>query len=358
MGSSKASIRTRGAAVLVVLIASGAIAESIPALGIQGRASPSPPTCSYLRGGPSGPRGNVLLIEGSGILSREGSKLKVSDLGRKHSSVSCSGGEPTTTNVDRVRVVVGDANGGQFVLDERKGLLAPGASHEQGSSEIEIAVDFARPSRALLKIWGARRGNAVTAATLKSGAIGVNLDRTADRGSRDLDLITQRTKLLKFLGGPGTDHVSGARLRSFAKNPKGAGYNPFDDRLHVEGKGGDDVLIGSPGRDFLLAGLGADFFRGGPGTDLVIGGREGDDLQLSRGSTTVYGGPGRDQIGALFGRRTAGGRDRLFGGTGNDNINSANEESDMVDCGVGDDFVAADPSELLLRCERREFPHR
>ena len=94
-------------------------------------------------------------------------------------------------------------------------------------------------------------------------------------------------------------------------------------RLIVNGGDGNDVVIGSFGRDKILGGNGNDIVSAGRGNDTVFGGN-GDDI--------VYGGSGRDYI---FGGR---GNDSLFGGSGNDRLVDR-FGSDLLDGGNGNDYL-------------------
>jgi Ca2+-binding RTX toxin-like protein len=78
----------------------------------------------------------------------------------------------------------------------------------------------------------------------------------------------------------------------------------------LEGRGGDDVLIGSPwsesldggnGRDRILGGAGADELDGGSGMDVLSGGAGKDMLVGGDGTDLLRGGPGED---LLFGDQT------------------------------------------------------
>jgi len=89
----------------------------------------------------------------------------------------------------------------------------------------------------------------------------------------------------------------------------------------MEGKGGDDTLLGHADGDELWGGPASDLVYGGPGDDFVLG-----DQSFSPGSTSqagddvIYGGAGNDNqspvsIGGLYGGP---GEDVIFGGDGND----------------------------------------
>lgn len=93
----------------------------------------------------------------------------------------------------------------------------------------------------------------------------------------------------------------------------------------VYGKGGDDILIGSSGREVLEGGSGDDSLSGRAGNDYLEGGLGNDDLYGGSGDDDLRGGEGNDH---LWGGN---GADYLQGGDGNDYING----------GAGDDFIDA-----------------
>jgi len=60
--------------------------------------------------------------------------------------------------------------------------------------------------------------------------------------------------------------------------------------------GGDDVLLGGPGRDHLHSGAGDDDANGGGGDDAVFGAAGDDDLWGGSGHDRIYGGYGEDDL--------------------------------------------------------------
>lgn len=123
---------------------------------------------------------------------------------------------------------------------------------------------------------------------------------------------------------------------------------------------GSEVMLGTPGDDFLFAldnspkdmygNEGEDIMRGGSGNDTMHGGKGGDVMEGSDGDDTLFGdrnsgetengnnidvligGFGND---ALFGGK---GIDKLFGGDGNDFL-SGDKGGDMLFGGAGNDFL-------------------
>ena len=104
---------------------------------------------------------------------------------------------------------------------------------------------------------------------------------------------------------------------------------------------GNDVILGTPGNDRIVAGDGFDVICGeggddtiiaGNGQDVVFGGAGNDIIEAGQGKDVVYGQDGDDII--------AGGRgkDTLIGGAGDDSIRG-NEGTDTIDGGAGDDIL-------------------
>ena len=64
--------------------------------------------------------------------------------------------------------------------------------------------------------------------------------------------------------------------------------------VSVEGREGNDQLLGGSGNDTLDGGEGNDQFDGGAGDDSMLGGAGGDSFTVASGADTVIGGTGRD----------------------------------------------------------------
>lgn len=106
----------------------------------------------------------------------------------------------------------------------------------------------------------------------------------------------------------------------------------------IEGNGGNDVLLGGFGRDFIY---------GGPGDDIIEGRAGNDYLEGDEGDDNISGGAGNDYIVA------GSGRDRVSGGGGNDVIVAVDGEADRIDCGPGTDDVYFDAGlDVVTNCER------
>jgi Tol biopolymer transport system component len=133
--------------------------------------------------------------------------------------------------------------------------------------------------------------------------------------------VWRLTNRCMFDGGDGDDLLTGT---------------PFKDFLN--GSDGNDRLYGLGGRDIMRGDTGADRLYGGPGADVLLGGQ---------GSNTVFGGDGNDRI-----QSDPRGQDTIFGGRGNDVIEGASGSRDVVSCGPGRDTVVADKMDRVRRdCE-------
>ncbi len=148
-----------------------------------------------------------------------------------------------------------------------------------------------------------------------------------------------------------------------------------EDRVTLEGGGGNDLLLGGAGGDWISGGAGVDTLVAGAGddvlivdaSDILIDGGDGLDMVLVEGvdgvtldlaSTNVefaFGGGGDDLLtvsgdlvsdsgAVLFG---AGGNDVLSGGGGADVLNGG-VGADQLFGGDGDDVLYADADDLFL----------
>jgi serralysin len=125
----------------------------------------------------------------------------------------------------------------------------------------------------------------------------------------------------------------------------------------------DNVIIGTPGNDFLpglggndiIQGLaGNDRLEGGDGDDIIDGGLGNDDINTGQGDDLIFGGIGGDTIGGMAGRDTVFGGvgrdfiawndptgDVVFGGGGNDTLRGGDVAADTIFGDGGDDLIRA-----------------
>lgn len=131
---------------------------------------------------------------------------------------------------------------------------------------------------------------------------------------------TRRSNLCRFDGTAGNDVLTGSPYRDYIRGFAG------DDRILA--RGGRNRIEGNGGNDSIASGAGADAIFGGPGDDRIAAG-PGNDL--------IVGGPGRDTIAA---------------GRGNDTVEARDGFRDVVDCGPGRDRAEVDRLDVVRGCER------
>lgn len=117
--------------------------------------------------------------------------------------------------------------------------------------------------------------------------------------------------------------------------------------LMIDGRGGNDSIIGGSGADSILGGSGDDTIYSGLGNDTVLGG-DGNDLiddlagvRAESFASTVDAGAGNDTV------FTGGGSDTILGGAGNDVLQAeagddlvyGDAGSDTIDGGEGNDTI-------------------
>lgn len=104
----------------------------------------------------------------------------------------------------------------------------------------------------------------------------------------------------------------------------------------LDGRGGDDRLLGSDDNgDTLLGGAGNDVLLGEGGDDTIVGGPGQDTIDADGSSGCI--------LGPYYGQCTY--------RTGNDTIDVDDGEKDTVNCGPGVDTVKADQLDSLTGCE-------
>ncbi len=144
-------------------------------------------------------------------------------------------------------------------------------------------------------------------------------------------------------GGKGGDSGSGAGSGANG----GAPTLPGPCANLLQGTTGADELSGSEAGDLLFGLGGPDRLNGLGGKDCLGGGKGRDVLEGGDGNDTLRGNGGRD---VLVG---GAGRDSLYGGIDQDTIHAADDERDLVNCGVGrHDVAIADPIDTVRGCEK------
>ena len=120
--------------------------------------------------------------------------------------------------------------------------------------------------------------------------------------------------------------------------------------LWLEGRGGDDTLVGGPWSDFLYGGGGADVLDGRSGDDTLYAGSGDDTLTGGSGNDFILGTTGDDSIdgGEGFDTITGGdGFDTITGDFGDDSIDGGADD-DTIDGGDGlDSIVGGDGDDSI-----------
>jgi hypothetical protein len=334
------------AACIAVLAAAGA------AVGSPGATtSAAGVTCAYVQAGPPGPGGNRLQITDvrtGVIIFRNGTEIGVQAFDSNRTLITCSGPTPRVTNVDRIDVkssgrfsgLLVDETGRFIFHPHTSGLFAPGATPEPGGDEIEIRPSGGPPS---VLIEGRPEGDKIELGNLAGGRTGINLNVAEDGSQPDADVVVgyPRSKLeVRVVGNDGGDRLRAQGRGGFTGKLTIA-------RLALQGNNGNDLLLGSVGRDVLSAGRGNDEARGGKGRDI---------LRLDGGHDAGYAGPGRDSIYIVSDVGSVppdDNRDLIFAGSGDDEVESAgNGFADRVACGRGRDRALVDSADRRRNCER------
>jgi Ca2+-binding RTX toxin-like protein len=104
-----------------------------------------------------------------------------------------------------------------------------------------------------------------------------------------------------------------------------------------------------------FGGPGADILIGTNGPDQLFGGAGNDEIDGLSGPDQILGGPGDDLL--FDGENRGGAPDILVGGRGNDILfpGQFTPSQDVAICGTGTDTAFADPTDLVIGCERVLF---
>jgi Ca2+-binding RTX toxin-like protein len=148
-----------------------------------------------------------------------------------------------------------------------------------------------------------------------------------------------------LIGSPGDDEIDGGPGNDTIRGKGGEDrvYDPW----------GDDVVDGGGGDDYIRVGAGADLVAGGPGDDRLLGESGGDTLKGGAGDDFISGDEGRDTI------RGDAGRDQLVSGFenagGGRSGHRADTGVDSVDCGPGKDASVVNVWDKSVNCEERRI---
>jgi uncharacterized delta-60 repeat protein len=124
---------------------------------------------------------------------------------------------------------------------------------------------------------------------------------------------------VSILGGEGKDYID---LRDLAALPSTTAA-PFP--ITIDGGNGNDILVGSQGRDRITGGNDDDRINGWDNDDWLSGNAQKDRIDGGKGADSILGN---------------GGRDRLAGGEGNGNDTLlGGDQPDTLDGGAGNDSL-------------------
>lgn len=144
-------------------------------------------------------------------------------------------------------------------------------------------------------------------------------------GSDGAEVFKGASKADFFNGLGGADRLSGGSNDDCLWGDHG------NDR--IEGGGNDDHLVGGAGMDTIDGGSGVDYIVGD--NDYHGGGFEGAYDEVANASDRISGGSGGDYIVAV-----------------GDGVSGPQGDGDVIDCGSGEDWVEADPSDTVAsNCE-------
>jgi Ca2+-binding RTX toxin-like protein len=153
----------------------------------------------------------------------------------------------------------------------------------------------------------------------------------------------ERTALLLALAMVMTVALAGV---AYAKTFVGTNQHdalPGDDAIY--GGRGFDEMYGNGGDDYMNAGSGDAIISGGYGNDYLVGGRDGAGLYGNAGDDYLVVGP----------YRRAALRAVLWGYSGNDRIEAANGQRDLINCGPGDKDRASVDKNEVAKAKNCEF---
>jgi Ca2+-binding RTX toxin-like protein len=230
-------------------------------------------------------------------------------------------GAATTANTDSISIAGNAGTTERLTLDQRTGLLGPGATPEFNIPEIEIATTLGDATDTIVLYL--TEGDDVVA----QGQNGLSMNSDGD-----LDVtVSPGAFPMEIYALGGNDIVN-------ARGSGGAGL-AFLGPVVIEGGEGDDLLRGSWKADVLTGGPGKDRLEGHQDVDSIQGGPADDQLTGGDGNDTLVGGAGKDTYSA------SGGNDVIFAddGEADGSINGGSEtDTAYYDAGLDPTPVAVE----------------
>ncbi|WP_260081050.1 calcium-binding protein [Phaeobacter inhibens] len=163
---------------------------------------------------------------------------------------------------------------------------------------------------------------------------GVGYDTLRLVGATGINIVLAEHELEAVYGADTLDGVSGSASDTLS----GSG---LDVELVIDGRGGNDSIVGGLAGDHLNGGDGRDTLRGGNGGDLISGGADNDVVLAQNGDDLAFGGLGDDRIEGGDGDDfvSGGEGDDTLSGDSHDDIVSGDAGNDQLDGGSGDDTL-------------------
>ena len=178
--------------------------------------------------------------------------------------------------------------------------------------------------------------------------LGVNLGDVVFRTQFDgIPTLPTLPALHAYVGGVPqplngiTSVIGGSANDLLVASPKGGSMDGRAGDDAVVGGVGDDTLNGGAGNDLIVGGDGSNYLRGDEGNDSVVGGSGFDDINGNMGNDALHGGLGDDWVvggkddDLQFGDA---GNDVVWGNLGNDTLDGG-DGADQVRGGQGDDSI-------------------
>jgi Ca2+-binding RTX toxin-like protein len=193
-------------------------------------------------------------------------------------------GGATATNTDSISIAGSVGTTERLTLDQRTGLIGPGATPEFNIPEIEIATSLGDAADTVVVYM--TEGDDIVA----PGQLGLALNSDGD-----VDVTFSPTAFnMEIYALGGDDYING-------RGQGGAGLH-FLGPLVIDGGPGNESLVrGSSEPDVLFGGPGNDRIDAQEGHDVVDGGTGNDVISSGSGDDTLTGGAGADSFAASNG---------------------------------------------------------
>lgn len=251
------------------------------------------------------------------------------------SSASTSTGSSVSSNLSSISSSVSSALSSLF-SSSLSSSLSSSASPLSAPSSISSFSSQSSPS----SVSSASTSRSSPLSSLSGGSSVSSLIASASSASGGVPTCNGQTATIYvvngvIVGGPDNGDPYRRRLRGTNGNDVIVGTNGKD---RIRGRDGDDVICGRGDDDRIWGNDGDDVLKGGAGNDDLNGGDGDDDLYASSGNDDLRGGDEDDLLCGWTGNdeiRGGDDNDRLDGGAGNDELDGG-DETDI--CRNGEDL--------------------